>query len=185
MVLTGGGNMEIKAMCTLNLETCKALVRTSMFFKNANPKRRMIIYSVFYLILLIILSAVMIVSSNIKTLFPLCVVAFVLLLECYMYFLLPKIRYNALGKMKDCVNEYTFRDDVFCVKTVWNDYKAEGEIGYSMITTVKETRRYLFVCNNKRETYVIDKNTIVGGTALELRDKLSCYPEIKYVVYNY
>ena len=102
-----------------------------------------------------------------------------------MYFLLPKIRYNSLAKMKDIINEYTFCDEVLIITTKGAEYNGESEIKYSLIVKVYETTKYLFIFQNKSQVYVVDKSTIIVGTVDEIRVKIKDAISGKYIVCNY
>lgn len=102
-----------------------------------------------------------------------------------MYFLLPKIRYNSFARMKDITNEYTFCDEVLMITTKAAEYNGQGEIKYSLIVKVYETTKYFFIFQNKSQVLMIDKSTIVGGTADEIREKIQGAMSRKYIVCNY
>lgn len=177
--------MEIKATSTFDLKTIQALTHLWMF-KKADPKKRMIFWTIAYAILIVIIVLEMILfgaDTVLITTFACAVLIY--LLECYLYFLLPKIRYNSLAKMKDIINEYTFCEDAICVATGGAEYNGNCEIKYSLISKVMETEKYLFIFQNKSHVFVVDKSTIVGGTADDIKYKMTSAINGKYIVCNY
>ena len=114
----------------------------------------------------------MIIFSDAMLIELLCVAIILFLLECYLYFLLPKIRYKALAKMKDAENEYIFCDNVLKTFTKSQEYNGEAEIEYSLFVKVYETTKYLFLYQTNNQVFIVDKNTVEGGTIEEIRNEL-------------
>ena len=176
--------MEIKAKCKFDFESIKALTRLSLF-KKANPKKRFLTWSVILGILAVIIVLEMIIFSDAMLIELLCVAIVLFLLECYLYFLLPKIRYKALAKMIDTENEYIFRDNVLQTFTKNKEYNGEAEIEYSLFVKVYETSRHLFLYQTNNQVFIVDKSTIEGGTVEEIRNKLSAFVKDKYILCKY
>ena len=109
----------------------------------------------------------------------------VILIDFFMYFGLPKIQYKALAKMKDAENEYVFCDNVLKTFTKSQEYNGEAEIEYSLFVKVYETTRYLFLYQTNNQVFIVDKNTIEGGTVEEIRNKLSAFVKDKYILCKY
>ena len=176
--------MEIKAKCKFDFDSIRALTHLSLF-KKANPKKRFLTLSIISAILAVVIIFEMIVFSDAMLIELLCVAGVLFLLECYLYFLLPKIRYKALAKMKDAENEYIFCDNVLKTFTKSQEYNGEAEIEYSLFVKVYETSRHLFLFQTNNQVLIIDKNTIEGGTAEDIRNKLSSFVKDKYVICKY
>ena len=176
--------MEIKAKCKFDFDSIRALTHLSLF-KKANPKKRFLTWSIISAILAVAIIFEMIVFSDAMLIELLCVAGVLFLLECYLYFLLPKIRYKALAKMKDAENEYIFCDNVLKTFTKSQEYNGEAEIEYSLFVKVYETSRYLFLYQTNNQVFIVDKNTIEGGTVEEIRNKLSAFATNKYIVCKY
>ena len=135
--------MEIKAKATCDLESMKALTHLWMF-KKADPKKRMIMWTVLYAILLAVIVFEMVAFGVSEIMIALvCVLVFTYLLECYWYFILPGLKYKAMVKLKDVTNEYTFCDDMMHTVTKSDEYSGESEIKYTAIYKVYETSKYL------------------------------------------
>ncbi len=177
--------MQIKAKCKYDYATCKAISHT-VAYKKQNPKKTFIIRLILYIILE---AANLFLIYNYGgdllqfALSVLLVVAFGF--EIMVYFLLPGLQYKSLSKMKDLENEYLFRDEDFTAETASEEYNGDSVIKYSFLEKVMETNKYLFLFQNKRQVFAVDKFTLEGGTAEELREKLSLVLDKKYIVCKY
>ena len=177
--------MEIKAKATCDLESVKALVHLWMF-KKSDPKKRMIMWTVLYAILMSVIIVEMILLGVSKVMLLLLGVGiFVCLLEGYWYFILPRIRYNAMAQLKNAVNEYTFYDDMMRVTTKGDECSGESEIKYTGISRVYETSKYFFMYQTKNQALVVDKRTFEGTSANEVSERLQAVLGKKYVICNY
>ena len=103
----------------------------------------------------------------------------------YMWFFYPKVRYNALAKMKQTQNEYNFTDEKIFVTTTGAEYNGEAEIEYSLFVKVYETTKYLFLYQTNNQVFIVDKSTIEGGTVEKIRNKLSSFVKDKYIICKY
>ena len=177
--------MEIKAKSTYNLETMQALIRLYMF-KKANPRKRMVIYTVLFtgLIAIDVLEMIIFGNNMILSVLLVCCVLWYLLL-CYWFFLLPRIRYNALAKMKNVTNEYTFRDASMLASSTCEEFCGQSEIQYALLIKAMETQKYLFLFQNRSQVIVVDKSTITGGTVDEIRQNLRSRISGKYIICRY
>ena len=176
--------MEIKAKCKFDFESTRALTHLSLF-KKANPKKRFLTWTIISAILAVIIILEMIIFSDAMLIELLCVAIILFLLECYLYFLLPKIRYKALAKMKDAENEYVFCDNVLKTFTKHQEYNGEAEIEYSLFVKIYETTKYLFLYQTNNQVFIVDKSTIEGGIIEEIRNKLSSFVKDKYIICKY
>lgn len=100
-----------------------------------------------------------------------------------MCFMLPRIQLNI--KVKDVGNDYVFREDGFSAVTVSENFSGRDDMKYILIIKVFETEKYFFIYINKRQMFVVDKATVEGGTAWDIREKLSRVPGGKYVRCKY
>ena len=177
--------MEIKARCKFDLETVKALTHLTMY-KKADPRKRLIFWSVAFAILFIIIILEIIAFGFDTTLAVLLgVEIFGLLLIYFWYFIIPKIQYKSLAKMQNVENQYIFCDDVLKTFTKSQEYNGEAEIKYSLFVKVYETTRYLFLYQTNYQVFIVDKSTIEGGTVEEIRNKLSAFVKDKYIICKY
>ena len=87
--------------------------------------------------------------------------------------------------MQNADNQYIFCDDVLKAFTKSREYNGESEIAYSLFVKVYETSKYLFLYQTNNQVFIVDKNTIEGGTVEEIRNKLSAFVTNKYIVCKY
>ena len=176
--------MEIRAKSKFDFDTIKALIYLSLY-KKANPKKRFIIHTGVSVFLALVIALEMIVFSDTNLLFFFCLIIFILLIQCFMYFILPRIRYNAMLKMKGIENEFLFMDDGVRISSKSEDYNGEGEIKYAMLYKVYETSDYFFLFQNKNQAFIVDKSTIESGYAGDIRNKLISILQKKYIICKY
>ena len=178
----GGDFMEIKAKCKYDLDSVKALTHLTMF-KKANPKKRLMFWTgAFALIFGIIVLETILFGVDTILLVLLGLVIIWLLVLYFWYFFIPKIQYKSLSKMKDIQNEYIFCNDELKAFTKSVEYNGEVAIEYSFFVKVYETTRYLFLYQANNQVFIVDKNTIEGGTAQDIRSKLTTYVKDKYII---
>ena len=174
--------MEIKARCKYDFESVRALAHLTMF-KKANPKKRLMFWTgAFALIFGIIVLEIILFGVDTILLVLLGLVIIWLLVLYFWYFFIPKIQYKSLSKMKDIQNEYIFCNDELKAFTKSVEYNGEVAIEYSFFVKVYETTRYLFLYQTNNQVFIVDKNTIEGGTAQDIRSKLTTYVKDKYII---
>lgn len=123
--------MEIRAKCSYNLDAIKALTRLSMF-KKANPKKRMILWSALYSILLVLVLLEMhFIHGSSSLRFYLIVVIAVPALLFFWYFILPRIQYRGMNKLREIENEYIFCDEKVCIRSNSDDFHGTAEVNYA------------------------------------------------------
>ena len=177
--------MEIKAKCKFDFDSIRALTHLTMF-KKANPKKRLIFWSVAFAILVVVIILEIIAFGMDLILLVLFGVEMLwLMLMCFWYFIIPKTQYKSLAKMKETENEYIFCDNVLKTFTKSNEYNGEAEIEYSLFVKVYETSQYLFLYQTNNQVFIVDKSTIENGTVEEIRSKLSAFVKDKYIICKY
>lgn len=175
--------MEVYAKSKFDYETIKELAHTTSY-RLLKPKAHGIFMVVCTSIILLLNIHMWLEygldSFNITTL--------VLIFVCdavsiYIYWGLPKMRYKALGKLQNLENEFIFGDETIKISNKSEEYHGEGEVKYSLIPKVIETPKYMFIYQDLRSVYIIDKSTITNGTIEDIRAKLAQYvPPKKYIV---
>ena len=176
--------MEIKAKSKFDYDSVAAITHLSVF-KKRNPKKHFIIST--------IISAICVVSFKIlMTLFYdfifmelFAISILVLILEGYLYLILPRITYNALKKMKNTENEYIFNDNILNIFSKSAEYTGTAQIEYSLFVRAYETSEFFFLYQTNNQAFVVDKSTIENGTAEEIRNKLKSFIGNKYIVCKY
>ena len=176
--------MEIKAKCKFNYDTCKAISRIDAYRKS-DPKKTVILRAVFCIVLTVLNFAVA-ASGDIYIGYTIAITAtFVLLIDMFMYFGMPKIQYNSMSKMKNIGNDYVFCDEEFTVSSVSEEFSGQNVTKYTILVKAYETEKFFFMYINKRQLFVVDKATLEGGTAEDLREKLSSVLGKKYIICKY
>ena len=84
--------------------------------------------------------------------------------------------------MQNVENQYIFCDNVLKTFTKSQEYNGQAEIEYSLFVKVYETSRHLFLYQTNNQVFIVDKNTIEGGTAQDIRSKLTTYVKDKYII---
>lgn len=176
--------MEIKAKCKYDYETCKAVSRIDAYRKS-NPKK-VVIFRTVLCVVLLLLNFVVVNFCEMPIGYGVMVaVVIVLVIDMFMYFAMPKIQYNSMSKMKNVENNYVFYDDEFTATSVSEHLSAKDVLKYSIIVKVYETEKYFFIYISKRQLFTVDKSTLEGGTAEDLREKLSSVLGKKYIRCKY
>ena len=177
--------MKIQAKCKFDFESIKALTHLSTYRK-ANPKKAVQLRTILYCALLFIIVAELVAFGSDLILIILIITDILAIaLAAFMYFGLPRIRYNYLAKMKSAENDYIFYDDVLKVFTKSEIYNGEAEIAYSLFVKVYETSAYFFLYQTANQVFIIDKSTIEGGSAEDIRNRLSLFVKDKYIICKY
>ncbi|MBQ1989260.1 MAG: YcxB family protein [Clostridia bacterium] len=178
--------MEIRAKCKFNKDSIRALAHLATF-KKSDPKKTVIIRSTLCVVLLLVIIAELVVFEF-DIIIPIVLIVvdiLVIAIDCFMYFLLPRMQNKALAKMKNAQNEYVFCDNILKAFTKSDEYSGEAEIEYSLFVKVYETSKYLFFYQTNNQVFIVDKSTIEGGTVEEIRNKLSAFIKDKYILCKY
>ncbi|MBQ2062850.1 MAG: YcxB family protein [Oscillospiraceae bacterium] len=166
--------MRISASSTYDRETVRDMTRF-MLFRNRKqePRKRMIMWTVLFCALMGTLIAEMVLwGFSAFTLVLVLLCAGILLLEWFFYLRLPEIQYKNAGKVADAKNEFVFTETGLEASSTASEYSGSSEMEYDTLYKIYETEAYLFLYLNKRQCFVVDKATIQGGTAEELRGAL-------------
>lgn len=177
--------MEIKAKCKYDYEACKAVAYISSYRKS-EPKKTIIVRFIFVAVIMALDIYLMNVSESsfVNILYLLCG-AFIILLDLFMYFVMPTVQYKSMSKMKELENEYVFYDDEFTAECTSEEYSGRATVRYSLLIKVFETKKYFFLYENKRQIFVVDKSTAENGDLSALRQRLSALLGKKYIICKY
>lgn len=177
--------MNIKASSKYDRETIRAMSHLSLC-KRFNPKKILIA-----VITLILLPQVVLVVEGIMWGFDsdyfsaLFAALFAITLTLFWYYLIPLFQYKSLAGLKDAVNRFVFTDEsVFCT-SAGSVYKGESEFEYALLVKAYETSRYFFLYQTKQSVYIVDKNTVSGGTADEIAERLKSELTEKFIRCKY
>lgn len=102
----------------------------------------------------------------------------------YMFIRLPSIQYSSMANAKDARCSYTFYDNEFCGEISYSDGKIlnTSTMKYEMIYKIVENNEYIFIFQNKRAMYVIEKSTVAKNELDTLKALLKHHCPIKYTV---
>lgn len=177
--------MEIKAGCRYDLDTMKAFIHVSMF-RGKDPAKRLCFHTVVYGLLLavIILECILLGPDPMLYLLAGCGLL-VLFLLYFGYYVAPKRSYRSMSGLKDAENAYVFYADKMSVESKGEAYSGNSEIAYPVLVKVYETSAYFFVYQTKNQAFIVDKRTIVNGTAEEIRARLMSHVGKKYHICKY
>ena len=171
--------MEVHAKSKFDYETIKELAHRSSY-RLLSPKIYWIIMIACTVVVFVVSLPFGIDSHDVGAIFAILICDAV---SIYIYWGVPKIRYKALGKLQNLENEFIFGDETIKIINQSEEYNAEGEIKYTLIPKVMETPKYIFIYQNMRSVYIIEKSTITNGTIEDIRAKLAQYvPQKKYII---
>lgn len=170
--------MEIRANSKYDFETVRALTH-AISYKKREPKKSFTISMIFWGIM-----AVFAVFALPEMLLAFLVVLGIFL-NLFQYFLLPKMQYRLLAKLKETENEFIFGEESFRVISRSAAYQGEAEMRYELIVKVIENSRYFFIYQTNNQVYAVDKQTITGGSAEDIRKRMEPGLGKKYMVCKY
>ena len=177
--------MEIKAKCVFDYESMKALTYVSTY-KRKNPRKSFVFTNIWCVVLVLLLMIeMMFFDVDIQLVVLLVVAAILVVVNCFMYCISPKIQFKALHNLQNMENEYTFYSDSIKVISKNKDYNGEAEIKYSVVPKVMETSKYVFIYQSKNQVFIVDKSTITNGTINDIRNILIPFVKNKYIICKY
>lgn len=177
--------MQITARSKYDLEAVTSLCRLRMFRKS-NPQSCFILWIAIFSLLLLLLIVTGIFANDFSALWseiPLFSLLF--LWFFFFYFAFPRIQYKNLSQFADIDNTFVFTDDRLYFSSANQTYSDSSTMAYTMIYRVYETSAYFFIYQNRTQCIIVDKSTLQGGTAFDIRYVLSSYLGKKYVLCRY
>ena len=164
--------MQIKASCSYSQDAVRAFVLSNAFGKR-DPKKQFYGFMIGLAALLAVcLFEIMVFGWEFFSLLLLVCILLISLLYSYIYFLLPVVQFRAMGKLQNTRNTYLFSDESIAVSSENPELTGASEIRYTLIAKTVETSRYFFLYQNRRQAFLVDKATIEGGTAEQIREKM-------------
>ncbi len=177
--------MEIKAKTKLDFEAAKALAHVSLYRKK-NPKKSFALWCALCLILACLVVASAIWFKDWKTfVYPAIALALLFFMNAFTYYIIPRIQYKSLSKLKDVENEYVFTDDALKVLTRNESYSGVSEMKYGLFVKAYETSEYFFLFQTNSNVFVIDKSSLEGGGPEDVRGILKPYLKRNYFKCRY
>ncbi|MBQ8474713.1 MAG: YcxB family protein [Clostridia bacterium] len=176
--------MEIKATCKYDFNAVRAL--THLSFSKKNPEKRLISNAVLFG-LLIAICIFGLINFEDKSIYYMGISFAVIcaLLLSFIYFFLPKIQYNSMGKMKDAETEFIFTDEEIKVVTTGIEYVGESALKYTLLVKAIETENFLFLFQTNKQAYIVDRASVSETEMESLRNKLCNTLGKKYEIRNY
>ena len=172
--------MNIKTVSKLDERSTINYIRAGMFF--FSPLVSLIIFAVVSVGLFAMVIIGDIAEGNYKdTLVYSALIAFMVLMFLYLYFVLPKQRWKRIAASPKGETHLTFCDNsVHVITYVGGERRKEGNVAYTSFDRFKETKEYFFIYVGRTQALIVEKQKLSGGTALELRAKLKQYKSVKY-----
>ena len=177
--------MEIKASSIYDLKATKAAWRAGVY-KKKNPEKSfrtyiilaslMVAASVLYLILVEQVIIMWVLSG---------LLIFFSVMLSLLYFLAPVHMYKNSGTLADMRKYFVFRDHEVFVQSSGEMYQGESTVQYSLLFKAMETGAYFFLYLTKTQLYIVDKSTLEGGSAEDIRKAMSAVLGGKYIVCDY
>ena len=180
-----GGIMEIKASSVYDLKATKAAWRAGVY-KKKDPGKSFWRY---ILLAAIIVTASVLYQFLVKQVLLMWVLSGLLVFFSVMlsllYFLAPVRMYKNAGTMADMRKNFIFREKELYVESSGEMYQGESTVQYSLLFKAMETGAYFFIYLTKSQIYIVDKSTLEGGTAEDIRSAMSAVLGEKYMVCDY
>ena len=158
--------MGIRASC---LYDCKKVVQFHRFYFKTRLKIFNILISIVFFVGAFAFTIIAI-YGNIDREMKIsgsCMVAFVIFLLFY-YFCYPKIQYNSNKATKDQIEEFFFEEERIKITAKSVAQESSAELLYSGIWRIYEIDDAIYIFINPNQAHIVDKATIVGGSASEL-----------------
>lgn len=90
----------------------------------------------------------------------------------FLWFVKPKIRYNKNKLIHNMENEFVFTEDGFTMCQHGDGIDSSGNMEYSAVFKVFEAKEFFYIYLTKNQVYMIEKATLEGGSAYDLRELL-------------
>ena len=178
-------SMNITVNCTYDKKAITTFARSGLY-KKADPRKRFIEF------IAIALFCIMCVAITVafggfdsKALIPIALFALILLLQLYIYLILPRIIFNARKNLGNVRQTLTFTDDEIISLSFSDEFGATEKISYNIPVSIRETKNYVFFYITKQSAYIIDKSGISDTDLTELHKLFALRFGEKYTILNY
>lgn len=176
--------MKITATTKMDYKTVRAFAYMNMFRTN-KPLKKVLLYCIISILLAAVIWLEMFLMDPSSWMIVLLVVDLVvLLIELYLYLVYPRMVYKGMGELKGCVNTFTFLDDKIQIQSKDNGYTGDATMEYKYLRRIMETPDYMYLFQTNRQVLTVDKNTLKGGTAEQLRGVLVGFVNGRYKIYK-
>lgn len=176
--------MKITATSKIDFKTVRAFAYMNAFRTN-KPLKKVLIYCFTCLLLAAILWLEMhLMGVSWVSVALMAVAVLLLVLELYLYLVYPRMCYKGMGETKGCAYSFTFLDDKILLQAKENGLAGDITLEYKCLRKAVETKDYLYLFQGKGQALMVDKKTIKGGTAEQLRGTLVGYLNGHYKIYK-
>lgn len=159
--------MEIRASSKYDWETIKQFNKFHNFTKAKVLNVVVIVTDVICALLFLLALSIDILDFELMMLYVL--ILFLNLVLVFARFVLPKIQYKQNKLLHGVENKITFEEDQMLIEQHGENTNATATMKYDAIWKVYEAKEYIYIYVNSRQAYIVDKSTVVGGTAMNLR----------------
>lgn len=159
--------MEIKASSKYDWETIKEFNKFHNFTKAKALNVTVIVMDVICALLFLLALSIVILDFELIMLYVLML--FLNLVLIFARFVLPKIQYNQNKLLHGVENMIAFEDNEMLIEQRGENTTATAKINYDAVWRVYEAENFIYIYVNPRQAHIIDKSTIIDGTATELR----------------
>ncbi len=159
--------MEIKASSKYDWETIKKFNKFHNFTRTKALNIGLIILDVVCVLLFLLAAAINILDF--ETIMIYVLLLFVNIMLVFVRFILPKIQYKQNKMLHGVVNEATFKDNEMSIEQRGENVCGATTVKYDAVWRVYEIKDFIYIYVNSRQAYIVDKATVTGGTAADLR----------------
>ena len=159
--------MEIKASSKYDWETIKKFNKFHNFTKIKALNISIIVLDVFCVFGFCLMCAWRLLTLELIMIYLLLL--FTNLMVVFTRFVLPKMQYKQNKLLHGVVNNIVFKDNAMLIEQSGENTSATAEINYEAVWRVYETKEFIYVYVNPRQAHIVDKSTVMGGTAMDLR----------------
>lgn len=178
-------SMNITVNCTYDKKAITTFARSGLY-KKSDPRKRFIAFIAIALFCIMCVAITVAVGGfDSKALIPIALFALILLLQLYIYLILPRIIFNARKNLGNVRQTLTFADDEIISLSSSDEFGATEKISYNIPVSIRETKNYVFFYITKQSAYIIDKSGISDTDLTELHKLFALRFGEKYTILNY
>lgn len=177
--------MEIRASSVYDLKATKAAWRANIYNKK-NPETQ---FRRYIILAALVVTASVIYQFMVKQVVLMWVLSGLLIFFSaflwLMYFVFPVMMFKDSQRLAEMPRNFVFREDTMSVEMSGEMYQGDSTVRYALMFKAMETGAYFFIYLTKSQLYIVDKSTLEGGSAEEIRNALSAVLGKKYTVCDY
>lgn len=159
--------MEIKATSKYDWETIKEFYKFSMWGRQKALNVFVVVCCVF--IGAVLLLQIVTDTFTVESIPSLAMFILLIVLLAFIYFAIPRIQYKKNKILHGIENTITFKENCFEMNQNGDNAASVGTINYNAIHKIYETKKYIYIYITPQQAHLINKDTVEGATATELR----------------